>query len=82
VSIHRGKMRKCVQCGKKFRAIAEVKLHQRGSLREERGLFEAVYDNEAYLHLRAGREWLAQAARGALRDRGRYSQNSPKDSIS
>ena len=52
MSIHRGKMRKCVQCGKKFRTIAEVKLHQRGCLREERGLFEAVYDNEAYLHLR------------------------------
>jgi hypothetical protein len=55
MSTHRGKMRKCVPCGKKFRTIAEVKLHQRDSLREERGLFEAVYDNEAYLHLRGSK---------------------------
>ena len=56
MGIHQGKMRKCVQCGKRFRTIAEVILHQRDSRREERGLHEAVYDNEAYLHLRAGRE--------------------------
>ncbi len=53
MSTHRAKRRKCAHCGKKFRTVRLVKLHQRDSRREERGLFEAVYDNESYLHIRA-----------------------------